>query len=197
MSNPLRVLVGFSVTIVAALTVGTALLASNWMLLRTNLNWLVGGFAVLGLLLFGLGAVRRDIREPSAAKKLNNLPSTEYHPLAFLKRLRYWGWIFLLSTVPLLIFLQVFCKPLPVAARPSPKSPEPVVVATPTPPEPAKWPGLELKGFICNGSRSTVVLNGRTLFIGERVDGVKVVAIEKWGVTVAFANEKRILKMSP
>jgi len=59
---------------------------------------------------------------------------------------------------------------------------------------PLVWPRLTVSGLMGGGrTRSTVIVNGQMLTQGDTVDGAKIIAIEKHGVTFTFSGETRTL----
>jgi len=77
-----------------------------------------------------------------------------------------------------------------VAAEPTPKPPVSAVEVSS--PQPA-WPKLKLQGIIYVPRKPSVVINGKALFVGERVDGAQVVAISPENVTLVFAGRTNVL----
>ena len=81
----------------------------------------------------------------------------------------------------------------PVPVQPSPPAtPVPAVVAPP--PKPA-FPELKLQGIVFRSRNSSVVINGKTLFEGDTTQGVKVLKVERQGVTVEFNGETKVLNL--
>ncbi|MCL4787005.1 MAG: general secretion pathway protein GspB [Verrucomicrobia bacterium] len=145
--------------------------------------WLIGGIA----------ASRQGLGE--------GVFGTADHPLVFLKSWEYWGLIVAGSAV--LIYACASRPELVMASPPVPPPPvakpvKPVVPVTePAPPPvtntPGAFPKLKCQGLVANGQNSTVVLNGRTVAIGEMIEGVTVVAIEPDSVTVELKGEQMVI----
>ena len=80
------------------------------------------------------------------------------------------------------------------AATPSsvPAEPAPVIEKAPLP---ATWPRLTVSGIIGGGraGHSAVIINGKLLSVGDSIEAVKVLAIEKQRVKLAFEGEERSL----
>ncbi len=72
------------------------------------------------------------------------------------------------------------------AATP-PEKPQPLLV----------WPRIMVSGIMGGGraGRSTALVNGQMVSVGESVESAKVVAIDKHGVTFNFAGETRTLSV--
>ncbi len=99
-------------------------------------------------------------------------------------------------------------KPVEVAMIPKPTPPPEVPVAhvepaaTPAPapavttPEPAAaFPDLKLQGIFFRLSKPSVLISGRTLYVGEKVMGAKVVEIDRLNVTMEFNGQKKVLSL--
>ena len=193
MTNQRKVLIGFSLALTVALTGGFLHLVTLVSPLRARSHLVVLAVAVLGLVFLVLG--RNQSGEASQRKALTLPEIADEHPLGFFKKLRYWGCILFLSAVPMFFVSQHLNTPLAVAARPTLKSKVGEVAPVPEPAAkpvaPPKFPKLSLTGLICNGPRSTAAINGQTVKLGERIEGVKVVAIERWGITVEMGQHAR------
>ena len=79
-----------------------------------------------------------------------------------------------------------------VAAEPSPKPPVSEIEVASTKPA---WPKLKLQGIIYVPRKPSVVINGKALFVGERVDGAQVVAISPESVTLVFTGRTNVLSV--
>jgi len=94
-------------------------------------------------------------------------------------------------------------KPLAVSAPTIPSSP-PVAkeneydinksVAVAPPPAP-KWPPLKLQAIVFDPKRPSVLINGATLFVGEKLGELRVVAIGRESATLVCAGSTNILSM--
>jgi HD-like signal output (HDOD) protein len=86
-------------------------------------------------------------------------------------------------------------KPIPVVAP----APTPQVVQAPKPgPAPVVVSPLDsiaLQGVLLDGDDSTAILNGRTLSVGERINGVMVEAITSSGVTLGYYGHRKVLRV--
>jgi hypothetical protein len=113
-------------------------------------------------------------------------PTAFDHPLSFLRSFSYWGGI-LLASGGVLFSLNASHLPPPqgpIAAIPIARRP---VKA------PVIFPQLELQGLVFSGPRSSALINGKVLCIGEGIGPVKVVAIEYDHVEVELAGETNSL----
>ncbi len=57
------------------------------------------------------------------------------------------------------------------------------------------FPPLELQGIVVNGAKSSAVINGQVLCIGERLDGVALVAVDPEYATVELAGQTKWLTL--
>ena len=101
------------------------------------------------------------------------------NPLIFLKSLRYWGIILILSGGSIYLF-NSFRNPPPsvVQARPA-----------------VAFPELELQGLTLNGVKSSAIINGQVLFIGEGIGSVQLIAVGSDQVTVGLGGQTKILSL--
>jgi hypothetical protein len=120
--------------------------------------WLMGGFAEFR---------RKNLTQTEDAP---NEQAPAEHPFAFLKSLKSWGIILILSAGLLLTF-SVYT---PVKAGPLSPTVHRVTNNIPT----ISFPAMELQGITVNGSKSSALINGRVLFIGEGIGNTRIVAIE-------------------
>ena len=59
----------------------------------------------------------------------------------------------------------------------------------------AVFPTLKLQGVIWNPRRPSAVINGKSLFVGEKVERAVVTAIEQDNVKVTWNGEERVLTL--
>lgn len=82
----------------------------------------------------------------------------------------------------------------PIVAMPAKAETPHEVAATNATPAPT-FPTLKLQGVIWNPQRPSVVINGKSLFVGEKVERAIVTAIESDSVTVVWNGEQRVLTL--
>lgn len=83
-------------------------------------------------------------------------------------------------------------------ASPAPAVIAPTAVPTNTAVAPASgttFPNLKLQGVIWNPKRPSAVINGKSLFKGERVERAEVTEITSDSVTVVWKGEERVLTL--
>jgi hypothetical protein len=80
------------------------------------------------------------------------------------------------------------------AARATPNGPA-MMTQTTNSPVPDTFPTLKLQGLIWHPTRPSVVLNGKSLFVGEKVEQAVVQAITADSVTVVWRGEQRVLTL--
>ena len=54
---------------------------------------------------------------------------------------------------------------------------------------------VKLEGILFEGDTSSAILNGRTLSVGDHINGVLVEAIDATGVTLTFEGQEKLLKL--
>ena len=77
-------------------------------------------------------------------------------------------------------------------------TPNAAVVAPPVStnaPVAEEFPTVKLQGLIWDPKRPSVVINGKSLFVGEKVDRVKVTAIDEESVTLTWNGQQRVLTL--
>ena len=72
---------------------------------------------------------------------------------------------------------------------------KPVPADTRTTGSPAPFPKLKLQGIYFRRTNPSVLINGRTLFVGDRVDGARVVTVDRQTVTVEFSGQTNLLTL--
>jgi hypothetical protein len=125
------------------------------------------------------------------------------HPLAFLWSCKYWGIILILSGA-MLTFIVTYPHPEPVRivhARPLVTKTNTITitvtnVVTITNERPVvTFPPLKLAGLVVNGTKSTALINGRVLQVGEKIGDIELVAVDAEHATVALENQTEVLAM--
>ncbi|MBI9019920.1 MAG: hypothetical protein JEZ10_01525 [Verrucomicrobia bacterium] len=77
----------------------------------------------------------------------------------------------------------------PVEAAP------PAVEKEPAPPPGVQWPELNLTGFASGGTERLVIINGKTLSTGSRIEGARILQIGKNEVAIEYQGEQHILRV--
>jgi hypothetical protein len=72
-----------------------------------------------------------------------------------------------------------------------PVSSNTVAVVAPRLPEP------KLQGILLSATRPCAIVNGKTVFVGDQVEGLLVTAISKGSVTLRSQTETMVLSLSP
>lgn len=197
MTNQRKILVGFSLSLMVIITMLSAAALLLIVPLRPYAMFVCICVAGYGFFLLIWAASHRDSNSQQPATLPD--PGANEHPLAFFSKSAYWGWILLLSAIPIYFVSQRICRPMVVQARTIPK-PKPQVVEvasepTNAPPEKVKFPRLVVRGVVCNGDHSTAVVNGSTVRVGERVERVRVVSIERWGIVAELEGCERFVTL--
>lgn len=139
---------------------------------------------LVGLVFLGLG-------RGHASRRM-----TELAILRFYRSFRFYGTVVSISAALLFVYALMLKPAAPVQAREITAKPpaEAKSPSTPTekqhqmtpviPPSLPHFPELRLTGVILQGSRSSAVINQKTLRKGEYIDGVRVVEIHENRVVV-------------
>lgn len=91
--------------------------------------------------------------------------------------------------------------PVVVTAQPVVEEPEvveepaPVIEKEPAPPPGVQWPKLSLTGFASGGTERLVIINGKMLSTGSRIEGVRILQIGNREVAVEYQGEQRMLRV--
>jgi hypothetical protein len=101
-------------------------------------------------------------------------------------------------------------KAAPTAGVPIPAkaatTPAPVVTAPPAPSAnvaavapsvslPVEFPTLKLQGIYYRMTKSSVLINGQHLYVGDSLGNVKIVAIDRQSVTLEYKGQKKVLAL--
>ena len=190
---------GFLIAVVAVITVGGKEVITHIGVLNTNEAVTCMGLGIVGFLFWLAGRLREGKRAPppSPGEAAPGEQPLDEDPLAFLKSLRYWGVTLLLSAAILSFFAAPRDPPV-LEVRATARPPEVTValtnaVATTNETPAVSFPPLELQGLIVNGAKSSAVINGRALYIGQRLGEVVLVAVDRGYVTVELHGETKWL----
>jgi len=118
----------------------------------------------------------------SPAAKAEREKFSKENPFIFLRSLKYWGMILIFSTGGMYI-RNAFQKERPIVVQA--KAAAPVV-----------FPPLELEGLTLNGAKSSALINGQVLFIGEEIGRVQLTAVDGDHATVALDGQTKVLTLS-
>lgn len=188
--------IGFSVSLYSLLTLVGVFVCNSVSALHHRVELVCVAIGAVGLALWligGIAASRQGLGE--------GVFGTADRPLVFLKSWEYWGLIVAGSAVLIYGFASrpelVTASP-PVSRPPVVKPVKPVAPVNEPAPTPATnapplFPELKCRGVVPNGEKATAVINGRTVAIGEMIEGVTVVAIEPGSVTVEFKGEQKVV----
>jgi len=81
-----------------------------------------------------------------------------------------------------------------VAAAPAPAPAPQAVVAKPELPKPV-FPELKLQGIFYRLNNPSALVSGKNVRVGDSVQGVKIIAIERASVTLDFKGERKTLSL--
>lgn len=196
--------VGFLIATVAVSTIaGEAVLRRFDFLARNDVLVFIG-VGLLGFIVWLAGRVREARSAESTPVQDPPVGEADVeHPLAFLGNLKYWGSILVVLAATLSCFSNLRQqKPVVlVHARPLPVNTVTVtnvitnVVTIPNVAPRLVFPSLQLHGVVVNGSKSSAVINGRVLWLGEAISNAVLVAVDSEHVLMAMEGHTNILTM--
>jgi hypothetical protein len=178
---------GFLIALVAVVTVGGKAAITHIGVLKRNEAVVCLALGLVGFLswLSGrLGEGKRVQLSQGQAALVEQAAAGD--PLAFFRSLKCWGVILVLSAA-ILSGLATFHRApvLTVQARPL------IAITNETPK--VSFPPLDLQGIIVNGAKSSALINGQVLFIGEGLGKVVLVAVDPEYVTVELEGQTKSL----
>jgi len=183
MTNLAKARLGFLTAQLIGITLAGVAASYFFAPVRSRL-WLLS--AVLGLA--GLAAAVAGRARSSGHREIDEEQSDpqwdgEHHPFAPVFNLSNTGIVMMIAALAIYVLVtaaDLLPKPPPQAA--SAKA------------APVEFPELELQGVAYSEAGSTAIIQGRTVSVGDYVEGVRVVAIGKEEVTLELAGEQRVLR---
>lgn len=171
-----RARLGFAVGLGAIAGVCEAELCQQIGALRNSITLfclVVGGAGVLSLLLGALVERKSTLSD---------------HTFAFLRSLKYWGMIIVLSTGGFYSF-NALTRPCQIRAYAATEE-HPRAQST------GVFPPLELQGLTLNGERSSAIINGEVVMVGEGIGDVLLVGISEHHAVVALQGQTNVLSLA-
>lgn len=153
--------------------------------------WIAGVASLIGLAVWLADFFKRKrVVAGAATTAVEDADCRSEGPLTFIKQPQYWGGV--LCVIGLV--LACFNTYEVLRARPSPPISPPVERPVERPV--VRFPALALQGLVYDGSNSSAVINGRVLHLGERVEGVQVIMIDRDSVWVELDGQTNRLSLS-
>jgi len=162
--------IGFAIAVGVLLGVGEAEISKRVDLIKHNVAGFCGAVAGAGFLMWLAGQVTR--RRDHAAIE---------HPLGFLTSLRYWALILIVSTAGFYSRSSFGRLRFPSTSAQKRKA--------------ESFPKLDLQGLVVNGARSSALINGQVLFIGEGIGRVQLLAVDSEHATVGLDGQTKVLSL--
>ena len=174
--------IGFAIAIGILIGVGEAQAIAHIDAVGKHVTLFFVVVAGLGLLSWFVGQYFKPLGKGSSpAAKAEREKQLKENPLIFLRSLKYWGMILIIVS-GVMFYRDYLKKPKKVLAKPLVQ-------------EPAKFPELELQGLVLNGNRSSAMINGQVLFIGEGIGNVQLLAVEGEHATVGLEGQTKVLSL--
>lgn len=199
---------GFVIALVAVITIVGEAALTGIDLLRHNDALVCMGVGLLGFLGWLAGRMLEGKRsEPTPIRDELTGEVVAEHPLAFMGSLKSWGVIFVLIAGVLSCLTAwrrhepvrvVHARPLQVAKVTVTNIVTSVMtnVVTITNAAPRLvFPSLELQGIIVNGARSSALINGRVLYLGEAFSNAVLVAVDSEHAMLAMEGQTEVLSL--
>ena len=200
--------IGFLITLVIVVTISGEMVSTGIDFFIRNDTYLGIGMGVLGFLSWLFGRLREaKVVESTPVKDAVVGEVEAEHPLAFLGSLKYWGVILVLSASSLsgLAAWRRGKPSLVVRALSLPAKTITVtnvvinvvtnfVTITNVASRPV-FPSLTLQGVVVNGVKSSAVINGRVLCLGEAISNAVLVAVDSEYALVAMDGQTNVLAL--
>ncbi len=161
-----------------------------------ELKWYIcTAFIVIGAVVVYIGqrlnTTRRRERAQRASSGSNSDEDSSGEEPFILFNLAYWGVIIIMFGVIIVFIVPTFHKKAEkVVARVPPRVTN--VVAAPTNREPVA-PTFKLQGLVYRKSNSSILIEGRTYFIGDTIGDAKIIAIGTNTATIDWHGKEVVL----
>lgn len=151
--------------------------------------------ALQAVILFGFLGVALLVMEPASRLRRAN----ELRILRFHKSPRFYGTVTSVSCALVLMFAFITeptprakAKTLPPAVEaPKVVAPDPAPEVKAEPPKAPEFPPMEVAGVILGGNRSSALINGKTVMLGEFFNDVKLVEVREDLIVVELRGFKK------
>ena len=198
----IKALLSFAVSLIAIFWVACSAFAAGHPAFETNRRTIAGCLCICGIVLCLLGLVGAHRKAAAAEADADADPTPEpesdgepHAPSSGLSPFspHYWGVIFGLMGVAVLFIRPLYKttavaavpKPPPPAVHKPPPEPRPVPAARPVP-DTVVLPKLKLQGILYQQNNPAAIINGKTYFMGDRVEGVEILVVARNFVSVRF-----------
>jgi hypothetical protein len=190
--------IGFLVAVVLLVTIGGNAAITQIDVLQENSAVICIGIALAGFISWGTGrwAEARLARSGQGAKSAADALATE-HPLGFLNSRKYWGLILLVCAGMLTCVVNRHHGIPDLTVRANEYVTNYItitnVVTITNHVGPPTFPAMELAGVVLNGNKSSALINGRILHVGEMLGNVQLVSVDEEHATVELGGYTRTL----
>jgi len=152
----------------------------------------LAGIAII-FLLIGFPLNRRQARLAKAS-------GIEYEGPFVLADLTFWGMVSIFCAVSVSFIMPTY-RPVMAQSRvlktnsPPRTSSIPLIVKPPEPLPTQAFPPLALQGVTYQGNSSSVLINGKTFFLGDHLHGAKLVKITSSSATLELDGQFKVLEL--
>jgi len=190
--------IGFLLATVGLVTIGGKIAITEIESLQPYSAVICIGLGVTGFLSWGTGRWH-EVRKARAAQMDAAAAGQAVidDPLSFLRSSKYWGLIIIISAA-MLTGVVNYRRPTVEAVVHTRVTITNFIyitnVVTITNQKPVvRFPPLELAGVVVNGDKSSAVINGRVLRVGEMIGNVTLVAVDSNHAMVALDGETNVI----
>jgi len=185
LSTVTKVRAGFSIAILMALMIVEMVVTTGIDIRHHRGAAICIALGLAGFLIWatsGFGTAKR-----AAPRTGQQVPAGEpvlEDPLSPFRCRRYWGVMIMLSAIMLAAisaFRYVRPESKPIASMPE---------------QAATFPPLKLQGVIVHGAKSSALINGQVLFVGDYIGSVRLVAVNTEHATVELNGQTNVLLLS-
>jgi hypothetical protein len=187
--------IGMSIAIVAAFCIAI-METIQTTLFYQNYKWhFCGALTAIAIIFLLIGFPLNRGRARLAKAK-----GMEYEGTFFLTDLVFWGMVIAFCALNVFLIMPTYRPVLvqtPVLKTNSPPNTSsiPVVVKAPEPAPIRAFPPLLLQGVTFQERASSVLINGKTFFLGDRVQGAKLVKITSNSATLELGGQFKTLEL--
>ncbi len=187
---------GFLVALSAMISIGGKMAVTFNSLLSRNEATVCIAIGSLGFLLWLIGLM--STAKPAVQDEpTSQQPPEEEDPLAFLFSSKYWGFTLVFAAALLSFFISFshFKRPGIARARALVTVTVTNVVTITNEAPRLSWPALAVQGVVVNGAKSSALINGRVLHLGEAISNVVLVAVTSERAAVALEGQTNWLSL--
>jgi len=182
--------------IMSAAAKATAFYANNRWYFCVALLVIGGAVAVMGWVRSKRTGSNAGRPSPNVAAPAQNDPEAADEPFVLLS-VTFWG-----AMIALFGILTAFIKPQPkqivvhaASVKAAGMAPAQTTNGTGAASQTNKAPSIKLQGIFYRKQNASVLISGKTLFVGDRVGNARIISIEPQSVTVEVDGKQQVLTL--